>query len=177
MNSKSNKTIVWFRDDLRLADNPSLYVAARRGEILPLFIFDQSATKFPLGSATRWWLNNSLNSLNDELAKKGGGLIVKKGDSLSVLTEVLKSTKSTAIFWNIRFEPEFFEQDEAIKNELQKSGIEIQTFNASLLFDPREIINKQGKAFQVFTPCWRHIFSKIEEQNVASAAKNRVCEL
>ena len=66
----SKLAIHWFRQDLRLADNPSLHFAAQNGPITPIFIHDtvnNSQKEFKLGGASAWWLHNSLNSLNDSL--------------------------------------------------------------------------------------------------------------
>ena len=85
-----NIAIHWFRQDLRLSDNPSLYKAARHGKVLPLFILDDvNAGEYTMGGASRWWLHHSLASLNNSL---GGNL----SDNLSlsyVRTDYKDATK------------------------------------------------------------------------------------
>jgi len=58
-------TLVWFRLDLRLADNPALAAAAARGgRVLPIFIWaPEEEGDWPPGAASRWWLHQSLRSL------------------------------------------------------------------------------------------------------------------
>jgi deoxyribodipyrimidine photo-lyase len=50
--------LIWFRDDLRLADNPALSAAAESGApIIALFVLDDESIELrPLGGASRWWL-------------------------------------------------------------------------------------------------------------------------
>ena len=62
----ANTVIMWFRQDLRLSDNPALLKAIQQGRVLPVFILDQSC-HWPLGEASRWWLHHSLSALNESL--------------------------------------------------------------------------------------------------------------
>jgi len=80
------KTLVWFRQDLRLEDNPALFHACENGEIIPVFILDENDRE--LGGASKWWLHHSLISLRDSL----GGLVLRKGDPLSILKSLLDET-------------------------------------------------------------------------------------
>ncbi len=57
-------SIVWFRQDLRLSDNPAMVEASNLGVILPIYIFDDCApNSFKMGSASKIWLYHSLSSL------------------------------------------------------------------------------------------------------------------
>ena len=74
--------IVWFRQDLRLADNPALHRAVESGAaVIPLFILEDGSdgVRAP-GGAARWWLHHSLESLGQSLAKAGAPLVLRKGD-------------------------------------------------------------------------------------------------
>lgn len=155
------KTIVWFRNDLRLSDNPALFAAAKCGAVLPLFIGSALSLK-ALGAASSWWLQHSLEALDASLHKKGGGLIVQSGDPLEVLIRLVKETGADAVYWNIRFEPVLFAEDRHVKRELEAQGIAVRSFNGALLFDPRDVLNKQGRPYRVFTPFWKHCVSNIE---------------
>lgn len=151
-------TLLWFRQDLRLQDNPALGAAIERGgAILPVYILDESGEGgWPLGGASRWWLHGSLAALDQALRGRGLRLILARGESGSVLRSLLAETGAGAVFWNRRYEPASIARDSAIKSELGARGIDARSFNASLLFEPQTIANKQGRPFQVFTPFWRH---------------------
>ncbi len=153
-----NPTIVWFRQDLRLQDNPALHAALTRGApIVPVFIYDEAGEgAWPLGGASRWWLHHSLAALVESLLARGSRLVLARGDSSVVLTELIRKTGADAVYWNRRYEPAVMTRDASIKSGLAGRGIDVRSFNAALLNEPHAIANKQGKPFQVFTPYWRH---------------------
>ncbi|HWB20534.1 MAG TPA: deoxyribodipyrimidine photo-lyase [Phycisphaerales bacterium] len=150
----ASPTLLWFRADLRLSDNPALRAAlARKSPIIPLFIHSpESESPWPSGSASNVWLHHSLTALEHSLQKLNAQLIIRQGDPLTILQQLAQESSADAIFWNRRYEPAIIARDTAIKSALTKSGLTVETFNAALLADPREIRNKQGKPFQVFTP-------------------------
>lgn len=144
--------IVWFRQDLRVADNPALAAAAATGSVLPVYILDD-ATPGPwrMGGASRWWLHHSLVSLRRQL----GTLVLLRGESSHHLKRLVAETKASHVFWNRCYEPSATERDGQLEAELAKSAIDVQTFNASLLHEPWQIKTSSGEPFQVFTPFWR----------------------
>lgn len=150
--------LLWFRQDLRLADNPALAAAlARGGAVLPVYVLDDAGEgAWAAGGASRWWLHQSLLALDADLRKRGSRLILAKGDSAAELERLRRISGATAVYWNRRYEPAARRRDAALKAELVAAGVEARSFNASLLFEPHTIKNKQGGPFQVFTPYWRH---------------------
>src|SRR5512141_210248 len=80
-------TIVWFRQDLRLQDNPALFAAWQRGgAIIPVYIWDEAgAGRWPPGAASRWWLHHSLKSLDKALRARGSRLVLRQGATDQVL--------------------------------------------------------------------------------------------
>ena len=82
----SGPALVWFRQDLRLADNPALSQAlSAHSAVIPVFI--QSPDEegdWPAGGATRWWLHHSLESLDRDLREKGSRLVLRSGAALDV---------------------------------------------------------------------------------------------
>ena len=66
MEKSENISIFWFRQDLRISDNPGLTHAVESGNVLPIYILDDvNAMDNKMGSASRWWLNHSLKNLNN----------------------------------------------------------------------------------------------------------------
>lgn len=151
-----NTTLVWLRNDLRLADHPALHAAKDGGgPIVPVFIWDpDSAGSWSPGSASRWWLHQSLRALGRDLEACGSRLILRVGPTERTLLELARETRARAIFWNRRYEPAWVQRDTRIKSILRADGYQVESFNASLLFEPWQVQTKQGKPFQVFTPFW-----------------------
>jgi deoxyribodipyrimidine photo-lyase len=149
--------IVWFRTDLRIADNPALAHAAAAGmPVLAVYIHDETAPDVrPLGGAARWWLAGSLESLAAGLSRIGGRLDIHRGDSHAVLSALAAATGATSIVWNRRYGAAEQAQDAAIKAALKARGIQAHSFNGHLLNEPWEIASKAGQPMKVFTPYWR----------------------
>ncbi len=151
-------SLVWWRLDLRLADNPALQAAIKRGHpVIPLFIWSpEEEAPWEPGGASRWWLHQSLAALDAELRMTGSRLIITKGPSITALRRVIKETGATAIYWNRRYEPAVIARDRHIKDALRGEGLEVESFNGALLHEPWTIQNQSGKPFQVFTPFWKN---------------------
>jgi deoxyribodipyrimidine photo-lyase len=153
-----NITIVWFRHDLRLADNPALTTAAKRGAVVPVYVWaPEEEGDWPPGAASRWWLHQSLGALDADLRRLGSRLIVRTGPTRDTLRELVRTTGATALYWNRRYEPAIIERDKRIKESLKKEGVTVESFNGSLIHEPWEVQTKQGRPYQVYTPYWRSI--------------------
>lgn len=150
---KKEIAIVWFRQDLRLNDNPALIAAHEtQKQILPLYILDDSADEWNMGSASRWWLHQSLLSLNKSL---DGYLCLQKGNALTVLEEMIEQHNVKAVYWNRCYEPWRIKIDTRIKKVLSDKGIEGKSYNSALLFEPHTTLKKDGTPYKVFTPFYK----------------------
>lgn len=157
--SKQSPVLVWFRHDLRLADNPALREAIESGQpIVPVYIFDEKGEgSWSDGEASKWWLHHSLESLSRDLESAGSHLLLKKGESGPVLLKLCSELGATAVFWNRRYEPAIVARDTQIKKQLAAESVQARSFNGSLLQSPLSITTKAGTPFKVFTPFWKHI--------------------
>ncbi len=149
--------IVWFRRDLRLADNPALSAACAAHErVLPLYIHaPHEEGDWAPGAASRWWLHHSLSALDARLRDLGASLHVRAGDSLAVLREVLAQTGATSVYWNRLYEPAVIARDADIKTALREQGVEAHSSNAALWCEPWQIATRTQGPYRVFTPYWR----------------------
>jgi deoxyribodipyrimidine photo-lyase len=154
MSNLSKPVLVWFRQDLRLGDNPALINALSTGHpVIPLFILDDiNCGEWKMGAASRWWLHQSLSSLDENL---DNSLCLAKGDPLPIITEIIAQTGARAVFWNRCYEPWRIKRDSNIKKKLRETGIEVKSFNAGLLFEPHEALKPDGTAYRVFTPFYK----------------------
>lgn len=153
----SNTVILWFRQDLRLSDLPALLAAARDGDaILPLYILDEDACgDWAPGAASRWWLHHSLKALANDIAQRGGELILRRGDTAAILREVAQAIGAQKIYCSRRYEPWAAEQESALKNTLDQDGIGFKRYPGTLLHEPGTVVTQGDAPFKVFTPFWR----------------------
>ncbi len=148
--------LVWFRQDLRLTDNPALtQAAAEHSHILPLYVYDPNDA-YLLGGAQQWWLHHSLSALEKNLAEHALRLCLRKGSPAAIIEQLCEELSISAVYWNRCYEPLHIERDKAIKATLRDKNISVTTSNGSLLNEPWTIFNKSGAFFKVFTPYWRH---------------------
>ena len=148
--------IVWFRNDLRLADNPALRHAAQSGRpVIPLYILDETKGVRPMGAASLWWLNKSLKSLTESFEKLGNKLVLRKGVAAEVLDDVLAHSGATCVLWNRLYDKASIDRDTEIKARLKDAGVDCQSFNAGLLNEPWTVQNGSKQPYKVFTPYWR----------------------
>jgi deoxyribodipyrimidine photo-lyase len=157
--------LVWFRTDLRLADNPALAEAlSGGGPVVALYVHETDPGLRQIGAAARWWLNASLESLARDLAGIGIVLDVRTGAALDVLKAAIASHKAKAVFWNRRYAPAECDHDAKVKTALKTEGIAVQSFNAHLLVEPFDIETGAGRPYSVFTPFWK----ALRQRDIAS---------
>ena len=153
----SSLTVMWFRQDLRLRDNPALHAAAAGGKVLPVYVLDDgNAGAWKMGGASRWWLHHSLARLNESL---NGRLWVLRGDAEQELARLCGSLPVRRIVWNRCYEPWRRERDRRITDALRRVGIEVDSFNGSLLLEPWQSGKADNSPYGVFTPFYRNLVS------------------
>ena len=155
--------ILWFRRDLRLADNPALEHAHATGRpIVPVYIHDQGSTVRGDGAASLWWLDKSLRALSASIADRGGSLILRQGDSEAELRRLIDQTGADTVFMNRLFEPDAWARDADIAHALKAEGVECRGDNGALLCRPGAVLNGSGGPYKVFTPFLRALLDKAE---------------
>ncbi|AIF81826.1 deoxyribodipyrimidine photo-lyase [endosymbiont of Acanthamoeba sp. UWC8] len=148
--------IVWFRNDLRILDNPALFHAySNYDKVILLYIYDdQLGGSWKMGGASKWWLHHALFHLNKTLEQENCRLILRKGDSLEQLKQILFSTKAQEIFFNGMYEPYNIKLEQEIEILCDSLEITGTRFQGNLLLEPWETKTTTGKNFCVFTPYW-----------------------
>ena len=145
-----SKTILfWFKNDLRINDNPGLNFSSKKGLVFPIYIHDENSK---IGSASKLWLHNSLLSLDKSL---DNNLNFFSGNSLHIILSLCKKHNIENVVWNKSFEPELSSLESKIEKSLRKINIEVTKFNASLLWEPTDVLKSDGLPYKVFTPFYR----------------------
>jgi deoxyribodipyrimidine photo-lyase len=150
-------TLLWFRSDLRLADNPALDAAVANGRaVVPFYLLDDvDAGEWAQGGASRWWLHGSLASLASTLRARGSRLILRRGPAEAAIGKLLADTGADTVYWNRRYEPWATTRDERLKAHLKCNGVEVRSFNSALLREPWTLTTQKGDPYRVFTPFWK----------------------
>jgi len=151
--------IVWFRQNLRLYDNPALYYASQqKAPLILVYIDDNTKQSWSAGAASRWWLHHSLKRLCAKLQEKyDATLHLFQGQPQTILNTLIKQHHAQGVYWDRCYEPYAIARDKLIKSELSAKGIHAKSFNCALLKEPWETLNKSEQPFKVFTPFWRNL--------------------
>lgn len=153
--TKKNIAIVWFRNDLRLADNAALFAASQYTSILPLFIWDPTAeSPWQAGAASQWWLHHSLQDLDKALVAHGSKLLIMQGDRLKIFEELSEKFKIDSVYWNRSYEPSVRIFDNKITKLLEAKGVRVERCRSNLIFEPGALLKSDGSPYKVYTAFW-----------------------
>ncbi len=152
-------TLVWFRQDLRLSDNPALRAAAERGApIVPLYLLDEETPgDWRPGGASRWWLHHALERLGENLAGKGLRLLLRRGAATQAIPSLVGELGAERVVWNRCYEPWAIRRDREIEARLKQANIAVESFAGNVLHEPWTVETGAGKPYSVYTPFWRAI--------------------
>jgi deoxyribodipyrimidine photo-lyase len=143
--------LLWFRRNLRLSDNAALIAAAESGRpLIPVYVLDSQDR----GVASRWWLHQSLASLDRDLRQLGSSLLIRTGAPEQVLAELSEETGAQAIYYARRFEPESRRQEAEICASLS-GRMTIEAYDDSYLHPPEATLTQAGTPYRVFTAFWK----------------------
>ncbi len=151
--------LVWFRQDLRLADHPALHAAlAGGGPVLGLYVLDEAAPgRWPLGGASRWWLHGSLAALAAAFTSRGSQLVLRSGRATDIIPQVAEETGASEIHTGVAHEPWWRDADAAIAKTLESAGRRLVRHRLSTLFEPWKITTKTGGIYGMYTPFARAV--------------------
>lgn len=154
--------LVWVRNCYRLSDSPILHAAQQTGlPVIPVVIISQEESgEWATGSASQWWLHHSLQHFQQKLEAMGSRLILKTGHPVQVLTALVQCCGARALIYNYRYEPHAMAMENAVENALS-AQCSIQAFHTNVLSAPRELLNRQNKPYQVFTPYWKALQQEV----------------
>ena len=155
--------LIWFRDDLRLADHAALSAGAADPDgAVALYVLDEESVEArALGGAAKWWLHESLSRLAEALQGHGVPLVLRRGAAEQVVLDVAAETGADHVYWNRRYGAERH-IDARIKERLRDSGIDVHSFIGGLLFEPWTIETQTGGHYRVYSPFWRACLSMPE---------------
>ena len=165
--------LVWFRNDLRLADNPALHMALEAGfDPIPVYIHaPHEEGRWAPGAASNAWRHRSLKALSADLHARGSRLVVRQGDSSRVLEALIAQSGAQALFWNRKYEPTTQARDATIKQALKDQGFDARSCNAALLAEPWDVTTKSGGPYRVFTPYYRSVLAALPQRALHDAPR------
>jgi deoxyribodipyrimidine photo-lyase len=150
------KSVLWFRRDLRLADNEALCTAAAVGDVVPLFVLDPRFLSTS-GAPRLAFLFRNLRALNDSM---GGALVVRTGNPEEIVAQVCRESGAERVVCAKDFAPYGMQRDALVAASLEKDGVNFQQVGSPYAVEPGVVRKGDGTPYAVFTP-----FSKIWMQH------------
>ena len=145
--------LIWFRDDLRLADQAAVAAAAAAGPVVAVYVRDEAAAgAWPMGAAQRWWLHHSLAALADGLKAHRIPLVLRTGDAAAELADVAAATGAQTVNALHHYTPGAKAQAAAVAVRL-----DLQLYHGNYLLPPGAVTTGAGARYRIFTPFWRAV--------------------
>ncbi|WP_408869756.1 cryptochrome/photolyase family protein [Crenalkalicoccus roseus] len=157
MGNMDAPALLWFRQDLRLADNPILAAAGHR-PVLPVFVLDEAAAgRWAPGGAARWWLHHSLAALGAALAARGAPLLLLRGRAEALLPALAARTGAAEVLAGRLYEPWARARDERLAAALRAEGRRLVLLPGALLREPEQVRSGSGRPYAIYTPFARAV--------------------
>ena len=149
----SDTQLVWLRRDLRLADNPALFEAARKGPVIAVYVLDDMCAKtHAYGGASRWWLHHSLADLGRRLEAHGSRLILRRGDCVEHLCAIAQETGAATIHTNRHYEPWWRNAEKSLAER-----VDLARYEGNFLTVMGAITTGSGGQYKIYTPFSRAV--------------------
>lgn len=151
---QTTSSVMWFRRDLRLGDNPALLGACADGDVLPLFVLDPALWD-PAGDVRLAYLSASLRSLDAQLRRRHAGLSVLRGDPVTEVVRAARAVGATRVHVAADYNPYGSGRDRAVEQALGDAGIELVRTGSPYAVAPGRVRNGSGEPYKVYTPFFR----------------------
>ncbi len=161
--NRFDAALMWFRRDLRVADNAALYAALKAARrVYCAFVYDTEILDVLPSRADRRveFIAQSVHELGRELAARGGQLIVLHGSARAEIPRLAARLGVQAVYANHDYEPGAMARDAAVAQAL--SPCEFLTRKDQVIFEKDEILTQGGTPFSVFTPYKNAWLKKLE---------------
>ncbi|MFP5252575.1 MAG: cryptochrome/photolyase family protein [Actinomycetes bacterium] len=147
-------SVMWFRRDLRLRDNPALLAACDADGVLPLFVLDPALWDVA-GAPRRAYLSASLRALDTSLRQRGTGLVVRHGDPAREVPRAARELGATRVHVAADFGPYGTRRDQEVEKVLAEDGIDLVRTGSPYAVAPGRVRTGSGSPYRVYTPFYR----------------------
>jgi deoxyribodipyrimidine photo-lyase len=172
MPPKYTTGLMWFRRDLRLADNATLHTALIQcAQLHCVFVFDKAILDaLPRADRRVEFIRDSLQELDADLrqlsGKAGAGLIISHAMAQLAIPELAEQLQAQAVFAGRDYEPRALQRDAVVQNALTRAGRVLITCKDHVVFEQREILTQSGTPYGVFTPYKNNWLTRVTSQDL-----------
>ena len=164
-------TLVWFRNDLRVADNPALAQACSSGRVVACFVVsDLQWQEHDVGERRLAFLGRAVNALAQELAELGIQFNLinapRFADVPNALLELIRRIGASKIVFNAEYPGNERLRDDAVTAAMQKEGVEVSCFHGGVTMPPGSVMTRQEMPFSVYTPFRRRWLERVQPDQI-----------
>lgn len=168
---KSKVSIFWFRRDLRLEDNASLYQAlASEYPVFPIFIFDTDILKRFEDKKDRRvdYIHQALSDINYQLKSSDARLNTFFGNPLDIFKMLSAKFDIQTVFCNRDYEPQAIKRDTEMYHFFKEQNIPFRAFKDQVIFDKNEVLKNDGTPYTIYTPYFIKWKERLTEKHYKS---------
>ncbi len=149
-------TLVWFRDDLRIADNPALHHASQQGQVIGVYLVSENQWEaHHVGSRRRSFVRESLRALGERLAALNIPLLSIPtptfDDAPATLLRVAGQLGARRLAFNEQLPLNERRRDAAVRQALEPNGIAVEVHQAGTLAPVGQILTNDGNPYSVYS--------------------------
>ena len=170
-----DRSIHWFRRDLRLSDNRALYEACLNSkQVILVFVFDTNILrKLKYKDDKRvYFIFETLMELKKELLILGSDIFILYGDPIIEIPKIAEKLNIECVFSNKDYEPYAKNRDKKVEENLKKVNIQFLQFKDQVVFEEKEILNISGEPYKVFTPYKNSWIKKCKKEDIFDFSPN-----
>ncbi|MBY8820977.1 cryptochrome/photolyase family protein [Sphingomonas colocasiae] len=143
-------SIVWFRQDLRLADQAALCAAVAEGPVIPVYVLDDEGPgDWRIGGAQRWWLHHGLEQLDTALRGLGSRLILRRGKAVDEIARLAREGGIERVHAIRHYEPWWMAAEAQLADRF-----DLRLHDGNQLAPPESIATGAGGRYKIFSAFW-----------------------
>ncbi len=160
-------TLVWFRNDLRLRDNPALYHASKRGDVVAVFFICETQWRdHDVGDNRLGFLLDCLHPLERDLLKRGISLRIEHVGRFAGVPErivrLARSLNLDRVAFNEEYPLNEKKRDSRVIRACKTAGVETDVYHSGTILPPGSVLTGNGDPYTVFTPFKRRWLSQVD---------------
>ena len=161
------RTLVWLRNDLRVNDNPALFAARERGDVVAIYLSAPAQwDEHGVGANRRAFMLRTLDAVSAELAALNIPLLIRTvgrfDDHAAVLVRIAKTVGADVVTCNAEYPLDEQRRDTTAADSCRAAGIDFQRHNGGVVLAPGQVLTGSGQPYTVFTPFKRRWLATVD---------------
>src|SRR5690554_1444285 len=164
-------TLMWFRNDLRLTDNPALHHSLQASEQLHgcFIVCQQFIDEHPINPRQLWFIGQHLRLLQQAFSRAGRAFtllqVSRAADIPAALVALCREQNISRLAFNAEYPLNETRRDTAAVTALEAAGVVCKRYHDRALVPPGMPSSQQGNVYKAYTPfarAWRTLVQSLQ---------------